>query len=358
MSIDWEALHALAKKLDAADLSPTELDIAEWAKLDEALSWAIREHDDESVVRLRLLFGFLLARDTVTGMPVMQRLETKAIEAAERIGDWRNLADFWGARGHNLHRIGFHKESIESFERAYALYTELNQPFEALKSWYMTALCYRALGQREKAKRIIHDILDNIEKTNPWRGNPLQVQAWLFRDEGRLGEAEKSIRAALEAHAQVENGDILVAGALADLGEILSMQSRFAEAESCFEQSLTILAQYPGQYQRQVARTQWKLAEMLIDAGRPDAALALLTQADDAIRSYGAYYDLLWRIELARSRAYFHLRDYFGAWRKLRMTIRLRSSLGLSNRLLLKTFTRRLHSILGFIEQAFGERYR
>ncbi|NOX62893.1 MAG: tetratricopeptide repeat protein [Chloroflexi bacterium] len=341
MTIDWDALHLLAQKLDSADLTPTGLDVAEWSKLDSALSRALRERDDEAVVRLRLLFGFLLARDTVTGLQTMQRLEREAIESAKRLEDWQNLADFLGAQGHNLHRKGYHEEAIESFEQAYALYTQLDQPFEALKNWFMTALCHRALGDREKAQNIIRDILQNVDEHDPWRGNPLQVRAWLLRDEGRLEEAEQAMRAALEAHAQVADGDILVAGALADLGEILSMQRRFTEAEPCFRQSLAILARHPGQYQRQVARTQWKYGEMLIETGQPNAALTLLAKADDAIRPYGAYYDLLWRIELARALAYIKLHNLPGAWRKFRITLRLRRELNLSNWILVKQMLRR-----------------
>jgi hypothetical protein len=84
-----------------------------------------------------------------------------------------------------------------------------------------------------------------------------------------------------------------------------------------------------------------KLAELLIRQGDSEAALRLLNQADDHIRGYGHYYDLLWRIETARAYAFFKQKRWGGALRKLRIALVYRQRIGLSNTAFAKQLVRR-----------------
>lgn len=69
---------------------------------------------------------------------------------------------------------------------------------------------------------------------DPWRGNPLQIMAWLTQDEGDLPTSEKLLREVLSLHERGSDTDILIAGTLADLGEVVGLQRRFIEAIEYF----------------------------------------------------------------------------------------------------------------------------
>ena len=88
----------------------------------------------------------------------------------------------------------------------------------------MTSLCYRALNNRNKARTILVDVLRQVEPDDPWRGDPLQVMAWLTQDEGDLPGTEKLLREVLALHQQATDADILIAGTLADFGEVVGLQ--------------------------------------------------------------------------------------------------------------------------------------
>ncbi len=83
------------------------------------------------------------------------------------------------------------------FDESARNYWEIGEDFPALKSYYMTALCYRALGDRNKSKGILENVLNKTRPDDPWRANPLQVMAWLIQDEGKLADSEKLLRQTL-----------------------------------------------------------------------------------------------------------------------------------------------------------------
>ncbi|MCI0562714.1 MAG: tetratricopeptide repeat protein [Nitrososphaera sp.] len=341
-AIDWASLESLAGQLAAPGFGPGSVLEAEWQIVEDALETLLARQDWSGIIRLRRIFGDLFARDTVGGLPLLQQLDDKAIEVARRISDRAILAHLLGARGHNLHRQGYHQEAIECFEEAADLYLAVGESFESLKNFYMTSLCHRALGNREHAKNVLERVLQQVESDDPWRGNPLHVMAWLVQDEGDLAETEHLLREALSLHAQTKDPDILVAGALADLGEVMGLQGDTDEAQRLFHQSLAILGQYGGQYNRQEARTSLKLAELLMRQRAYDEALCLLNQADDLVRGYGHYYDLMWRIELARSFIYLRQGRFRSAARKFQAALRFRQELGLPTTMLVRQLISRL----------------
>ncbi len=329
--INWAKLKNLAAHLSKAGTEPGTVPDSEWKIIEQTLDTFIEMQDWSSILRLRTIFTSLYARDTVTGLPALQLLDQHAIQAARYVGDKSELGHLLGSKGHNLHRQGYHQEAIIVFEESAQNYTETGKDFEALKSYYMTSLCYRALGKRDDAKQILEVVLKQIDPVDPWRANPLQVMAWLIQDEGDLEKSETLLQQALNLYRQTSDSDMLVVGALADLGEITDILGRTQEARQFFEESLLILAKHQGQYDRQEARTLLKYCESLIHQKDYSAAMRLLNQADDKVSRYGHYYDLLWQIELAK--ALIHLlegRIYY-CLIKIRSVFRIRRHLGLSN---------------------------
>ena len=329
--IDWPQLEALAARLDLPGISPGSMAESEWHSIPTAIR-VLREAEDwRGLLRLRRLFRPLMARDSAGAMPVFLELSEAAVEAAEQVGDLKELAGILGAYGHNLHRQGFHARAALAFERSDRLYRLVNEPFEALKNRHMTALCYRALGQRDRARQIIEAVLAETTSTDSWRSNPLQVLAWLEQDRGDLVSARALLAEAVALQRQNPDAEILLAGTLPDLGEVCGLLNAHTEAVVCFRESLAILAGHDRLYSRLEARTREKWAELAWRQGHLQEARSLLDEADDLIRAHGQYPDLMWRIEMVRGLVFLRQGALFNAWRKLRSTLAFRRSLGLSN---------------------------
>lgn len=342
MAIDWGELQQLAARLAEPGAGPAAVPAREWQPLEHAFDELCSRNDWEGLIRLRLLLVALYGRDSVTGLLLLQRIDDNAIEGAQRLARNDDLGHFWGARGHNLHRQGFHLQAIAAFEQSVRCYELAGEAWPALKSYYMLALCHRALGDRAGARRILDDVLAQVAVDDPWRGNPLQVRAWLQRDRGDLAGAEVSLQEALSLQEQTADPDILVAGTLADLGEVISLQGRSEEAAACFQCSLDVIARHSGQYNRQEARTLVRYAEHLLRQQEYAAAQQLLDRADDLIRAHGQYYDLMWRLELAKSRSNWQRGEWALAARKLRSALRYRNIIGLPVRHRLRMLRQRL----------------
>jgi len=328
--IDWSELARLANTLKSPQAGPDSVSDEEWRTIDQALDTLHQQGDWSGLVRLRLLFLDICARDTFTGSALVRRLETSAIQAARELNDKEHLAMFLGDQGHNFHRQGFHQQAIESFDASSLYYAELGNHTFVLRNYHMTALCYRALHQWERAYAITRKVLDQVPQDDPWRGNPLQVLAWLYRDQAKWMEAEECLRDALQCHERALNSDILMAGTLADLGEILGLQGRIEEARAAFTDSLAVLARHKGQYARQEARTKQKFAEMLSWQGNYALALQLLKEADELCCMYGHYYDELWKIEMAMADIFLRQGKFVQAVGKMMSVLNLRQELGLS----------------------------
>ncbi len=329
MSINWSELEQFVTRLSAPGVGPAAVLAAAWLPLEHAYTELLTQQDWEALIRLRLTLVPLYSRDSVTGLPLLQQIDDSAIHAAEVLQRNNDLGHFWGARGHNLHRQGFHEQASEAFQHSVQYYDLAGMSWPSLKSYYMLALCRRALGDGVGAMQILDDVLTKVEPDNPWRGNPLQVLAWLQRDAGDLISAEASLRSALALQQQTDDPDILVAGTLTDLAEVISFQGRDEEAVACFTRGLEIIRRQSGQYNRQEARTLVRYAEHLLRRRSHQDAKRLLDRADDLIRTHGQYYDMMWRLELANSRVYWQQGAWLLAARKLRSAVRYRNLLRL-----------------------------
>ena len=334
--VDWADVAQLAALLKDPHAGPAAVSDVEWRKIEQTVTVLRREQDWAGIVRLRTLFAAACTRDTFTGSALIRQLEEEAIHAAEQLEDKLHLAMFWGDRGHNLHRQGFHRESIEAFDSSSRYYQDLHNNEYVLRNRLMTALCLRALHRWEDACRIAIEVLEQVPAGDSWRGQPLQMLAWLYKDQGEWQKAEDYLREALAWQGQSGDADILVAGTLADIGELWGLQGRFEEAQLAFTESLSLLDRHQGQYDRQEARTKLKLAELRAQQGKYELALQLLLEADRLCCMYGHYYDQLWKIELVMASVLFRTGEYRGAAAKLASALHIRRRLNLSTWLLVK----------------------
>lgn len=339
--VEWDKLEAFSSHLSRSGIEPGSIPDSEWQIIEQALNVFINEQNWNGILRLRAVFTSLYARDTVTGLHTLQLLDQYSIQAARHLGNKGELGHLLGSKGHNLHRQGYHQDAINIFEESALNYHESNKDLDALKSYYMTSLCYRALGKRDEAKKILENVLNDTDQGDPWRANPLQVMAWLIQDEGNLEESAKLLHQALILYRQTSDSDMLIVGALADLGEIADILGRTHEAREFFEESLSILAKHQGQYDRQEARTLLKYCESLIHQKDYSTAMKLLNRADDKVSRYGHYYDLLWQIELAKALIYLLEGKISYCLTKIRTVFRIRRHLELPNILLVQHVTKR-----------------
>jgi len=344
--VDWLQLQDVANNLTQSRAGPGNSFDFEWRQIEQAVRQLKEEENWEGLIRLREILNDLYAKDTVAGLDVIQALDKEAILSARKIGNTQKLAHFLGDLGHNLHRRGFHEQAIHAFDESSTFYLEIGNQKNALYNLHMTSLCYRAVGQYSKAYHICQNVLASCPKNDPWRGNPLQFMAILCRDKGERAEAERLLCEALDLHKQALGSDILVAGTLTNLGEVMGLQGKIVEAKQCFSEALAILDIYSGEYNRQEARTKTKLAELLIQTGNITEALSLLNEADDLIRAYGHYYDLLWKIEIFKAQAYYKNGQYRTSISKLRSGFVYRKVIGLSHRLLVWAMLRQVWAAL------------
>lgn len=343
VEFDWKELQDIAERLSQPGQGGSSAADEDIQIIDRALDQLHSAEDYECIVKLRSLFTPVIARDSIGIHKTLQRLTDEAIFAAEKIGDIKELAHLLGANGHNLHRQGLHQRALEDLTRSYQFYEQIGMSFEALKNYFMTALCHRAMGDLTAARQVLGVVISKVDPTNPWFGNPLNLLGWIERDSQHLDASEKIFRQALALHRQTEDPDILAAGTLADIGEVIGLQGRYEEAIACFEESLTLIRKYQGQYDRQEARTELKLAELLIRGRKYSQALQLLDHADDLI-SYSAYRDQLWKIELLRAMIKFRQGDIGGAIRRMRSAKTIYEELGLPPKDFMRQIVNRLKS--------------
>ena len=345
--IDWIALQEFSEKVTKSGNDPANFLSDEWEPVKIALAKLAKEEDHEGLIKLRNMYNDLLARDSFWGNQIVQDLDSLSIHSARKTGNMAELGHYLGSRGHNFHRQGFHQKAIEAFTESYEVYLASDQKKQAIRSYYMTSLCYRALNQRDKAKKILQDVLNQLDENDHWQGNPKQVLAWIMQDEGKISSAEQLLREALAHFQMSENSDILIAGACTDLGEIMSLQHKYTESNDFFHRSLSIYQNYSGQYNRQKARTLLKIAESHMRQKDFDKAYDLLSEADQLVSMQGHYYDLMWRIEIANAIIFAHRRNFKNMLLKLQMALRYRKILGLSNWYLGKQFIDRMIKGIG-----------
>lgn len=297
-------------------------------RINQAMALLTMTHEHAGMVRLRHLFAFLGRGETLGLGELLAELNQRAIRAALTQEDHESAGQFLHEEGQALHRQGKHAEAIRAFEQSAQEYQQIGAGFRARESLHMTALCYRALGNRKLARAIAEQVyVDSGDE--PWRAHPLSVQAWLIQDEGDLSKAERLLRDAASITEQgYGSSDLFLGQTLADLAEVVGFLGRFDEASAIFQRARTIFDQYGEQ--RQTARGLLKQAEVQLRASRLQDARRLLHEAYLVIAE-AQYNDLVWRIYLAMAQVDLKARDIPSFIRHLRLALMHRRSIGLAD---------------------------
>lgn len=337
--VNWIALTELAETVRSSESYVNYADEMR-AAIQEALPLLTSSQDWEGIIRLRRLFEFLEGGETLGLGPILSHLNKEAIVAAQKLEDYFSAGRFLHDEGQALHRQGKSEEAIRAFEESFKYFKMTNDDFRARESFYMTALCYRALGDRKRAREIVEQVLDETGD-NLWRANPLCVLSWLQQDEGDLRQAEITIREAISLFERFKGpDDVQVGQALADLGELVGFQGRYSESEDIFERALSIFRQQPTAHPRQIARTLLKKAEVNIRQDKHNEAMKCLREAYLSIAE-AQYYDLMWRIQLAMAQINLQRKEYAEFARHIRLALKHRRAIGLTDWALVKQYLTR-----------------
>lgn len=320
-AVPWQQLHHIVEKMSHSAYGPGILQIDDINALAQSLHILEDTHDTDGILRLRHMCTPILERDSAWGIHILRRIDDTAIHVARSTQSTDQLARFLMARGHNLHREGRHDEALAVYHEAIACFTQCQDKDNALRATFMSSLCVRALQRHNEVVRIVDTVLHHLSHTSPWYDEPVLMQGRLTQDVGDISGAYMLMQNALHyaRHSPEPRAIIRVAGILADIGEIDMLRHNYPDAERAFHESMTIINQFPGQYNRILARTLIKFAELRTQQHRWTDACAFLDRADDLVSRYGAYYDLIWRIELLRCYAYFFQLRWGYALRKFRM---------------------------------------
>ncbi len=336
-TVGWDKLAEFVETMKASETRANYADEAA-GLINRAMASLSANKDWAGLIRLRRLFEFLGRGETLSLGPTLSELNRRAITAAQRIGDHVAAGQFLHDEGHALHRQGRHLEAIQAFDQSVAEYRRVGEAFRARESYYMTSLCHRALGNRRLARQIIEQVLTETGD-DPWRANPLIVLSWLVQDEGDLKQAEEIIRQAITILEQSRGpDDVLVGQSLSDLAEIVGFRGQYAEAHDIFQRVLAVFTKHSDQ--RLTARALLKQAEVYLRANRPDEAMTLLHQAYLAIAE-ARYYDLMWRIYLAMAQVDLKRKDFAESVRHLRLALKHRRAIGLTDWALVKHYLAR-----------------
>lgn len=338
-SLNWAEIEELALELEHSDGTIEE---RLRNQLVQYLSTVVQTGDDEAIIRFAETFRFLssgLGEQWLLTAFVVAYSDA-AIEAAIRLGRPKLAGQYHYDLGHLRHRQGKHRLAIQRFDTAFNYFSQAGETFRAREAYFMTSLCYRALGSTNKALEIIEQVLRETGD-DPWRANPLEVRAWIEQARGDLTRAEATLRQVLDGYRELGSSYFpQLAQALADMGEILSLKGDIDGAMDCFRESRSRLESLSPTDYRLLIRTLIKQAEALLYAGRIADAEKTLHDADRQLPGAG-HYDLRWRVFFALSLVNFRQLRLQDAWYHFSLTRRYRQELGLSTmRLLIDTVLR------------------
>lgn len=260
--LPWSRIEAFTAEVVTSDGRVDNLAArlaAVWRSVREAGS-------PEEIIR----FGLLLAplndgRGERWGLyDLLYQINAAVAEAAEAVGEHVVAGRFWHDQGQMLHRKGFTRAALEVFQRSAQDFERGKAAFQQTESIFMTALCYRALGDVSKAKAVLTAILAEVEGTS-WRANPLNVLAWLERDEGNYAEAERLFVEAISLLAQeaTSSSQLVLAQTLTDLGELNTRMQLYDKAEQNFLDSIARLKALDPVDTRQLVRSYLKLSKLM-----------------------------------------------------------------------------------------------
>jgi tetratricopeptide (TPR) repeat protein len=348
-TIPWHQLHLIVEKMSHSAYGPGILHAEDINMFTQSLHMLKQTHDTHGILQLRHMCTPMLERDSAWGIHILRHIDDTAICVARTIQAIAQLAIFLMARGHNLHREGRHDEALTIYHEAIDCFTQCQDTDNVLRATFMSSLCIRALQRHNEAVHIVNIVLHNLPQTSPWYDEPVLMLGRLAQDTGDISNAYVLMQKALSYARQSPEprAIIRVAGILADIGEIDMLRRHYADAERAFNESIAIINQFPGQYNRILARTLIKFAELRTQQRCWTDAHTFLDRADDLVSRYGAYYDLIWRIELLRCYVYMFQLQWGHAIRKLRLFWYYRHQLHQAHGAVIWQIIQRLYRKLG-----------
>ncbi len=211
----------------------------EWGNLRAWLTHLEYCHDDRRTVALTAAMAAFLRH---TG-PYREAiaLHTKALEAAQRIGDPLGQAHALRRKGTLQYLASVYTEAEQSLQRALTLYRGLGHRLgQAHALLYlgtvqrMTGQTDRAIDNLEQARALYHDQRDRLGQANA-----LSYLGATFSRAHRLDDATAPLQEALDLHRQLHDrqGE---ANALNMLGTIQYMTSRLSTAAQTLQEALSL----------------------------------------------------------------------------------------------------------------------
>jgi len=338
-SLIWDEITELANLVQSSDSYVYYVEEVR-AIINKSLGRLTSTSNWEGVIRLRRMFEFLGGGETLRLGSEMTHLNEQAIQAAQKIGDNNAAGQFLHDKGQALHRQGNHIEAIKALQQSIEHYKRASNDFRGRESYFMTALCYRALGDRKLARQIIEQVLEETGE-DLWRANPLSVMSWLEQDEGKLDQAETLLREAITLFEKLKgSNDVQVGQSLTDLAEVVGFQGRYAEANMIFQRAIDIFNEQLSVHSRQLARALLKKAEVELRQNNLSQAKEILRQADLTIAE-AEYHDLMWRIQLAKAEVDLKQRDFVSFRRHIRLALKYRHAIGLTDWALIQQYLSR-----------------
>lgn len=287
-------------------------------------------------------FGFLISdlndgRGERWGMfELLCNINMCVARTAELEAEYVIAGRFWHDQGQMLHRKGLIIEAIEAFIHSSSNYSKAKKEFQEIESVFMTAICYRALGEVQKAKAILAEILKTVDIIS-WRANPLIVLAWLERDSGNLSAAKELLIEAIPLLKQEINNShyLVLAQTLTDLGQLNTSMGLLEEAEQNFVESISHFKSLTPVDYRQLARSYIKMSRLMRKRRDLEKWDKYLNEAR-AILETTEHYELAMHVQVEFSIFAVYQHDLSQALRYLRWAWLYSGNLGLSRRRLIK----------------------
>jgi tetratricopeptide (TPR) repeat protein len=254
-------------------------------KLNTALKIKLHNNDPASTLRSSNILSAALAR-------LDRRTEAAAVaERALAIGtqafgpDDVRLSGVFSALGDLARDQENYQEAERYFERALTAQQKSPNaaPFEVANSMDNLGDVYGLEGRFDDGERLLNQSVKLLKQaygagvvTAPNYQKTLNDLGNLYKDAGRLPEAEAALRKAIATEgAKVGDGDQNAASTIGNLALVLNAQSRYAEAETLFNQTLIANEKAYGPNHPAVVYALNNLANNYVDQGRTADAVAM-----------------------------------------------------------------------------------
>jgi serine/threonine-protein kinase len=294
LSGDLDAIVATALRSEPDRRYPSAQALAEdlrrflddepvWARPDSAAYRArkfVRRHRlavSASALLCVVLAGAVLAVLSQSQGRVREAQKAEAVK--EFVLDLFAAADPATARGVELTARELVDAGAERVSRELA-----QQPAVRAEMEMVLGELYRTLGLSDQALSLLDRSLASYDTVtrdaHPGRASALRAKGAALSDQGKLGEAEKLLRQAVEMHRRTLGpADAEVAEDLDWLGLVLRQQGEFDSSESALREALEIRQALFGDAHEEVATSLNNLAVLRRERGAYDEAEALYRRA-------------------------------------------------------------------------------